>query len=272
MSFTRSKIFIACTLSAAFSMTACSNANDEKKQATLTASTPATGEASTLSERNSQQRLVSTLQDNLKKANITAKITEVKATEVPNLFWVSFEGMSSVYATSDGKYIIQGDVIRLGDSKLHNVSDNLQAEVTKKQFANLKNEDLLIYKAKGATKHVIYVFTDVSCPYCHKFHEHMDEITGKGIEVRYIAWPRGEQLIPAMESVWCSADRHAAFDQAIAGAQLPPAPANCKNPVKAQYQMGLNIGVNGTPAIYNSEGLYLGGYLEPAELLNRLNN
>jgi thiol:disulfide interchange protein DsbC len=31
---------------------------------------------------------------------------------------VNLEGMSSVYATSDGKYIIQGEVIRLGDKEL----------------------------------------------------------------------------------------------------------------------------------------------------------
>ncbi len=48
------------------------------------------------------------------------------------------------------------------------------------------------------------------------------------------------------------------------------APANCKNPVRAQYQLGLNMGVNGTPAIYNAEGVYLGGYLSTAELIKRL--
>lgn len=270
MLFTHSKIFIACTLAAGMGLTACSKSNNEEKQAPLTASAPATGEASNLSERNAQQRLITTLQDGLKKANINAKITDVKPTEVPSLFWVSFEGMSSVYATADGKYIIQGDVIRLGDKKLHNVSENLQSEVTKKVLAKLKTEDLIVYKAKGKTKHVVYVFTDASCPYCHKLHEHMDEINSKGIEVRYIAWPRGEQFIPAMESVWCSANRQEAFKQAISGVQL--APAACKNPVRDMYQMGLNIGVNGTPAIYSTDGVYLGGYMEPSELDTRLNN
>lgn len=271
MLFTRSKIFLACTLAAGLGLTACSNSNnDEKKQSTLTASAPATGEASNLSERNAQQRLINTLQQHFKKANINAKILNIKATEVPNLYWVNLEGMSSVYATADGKYIIQGDVLRLGDSKIHNVSESLQSEANKKLLANLKAEDLLIYKAQGKTKHVVYVFTDVSCPYCHKLHEHMGEINAKGIEVRYIAWPRGEQFMPAMESVWCSEDRQAAFDQAIAGAPL--APATCKNPVRDQYQLGLNMGVNGTPAIYNSEGVYLGGYLSPEELVERLNN
>lgn len=269
MTFARTKIFIACLLATGLGLSACSNSNNsDKKQDTLTASAPATGEASNLSERNAQQRLISMLEGHFKKAGINAKITGIKTTEVPNMSWVSLEGMAPVYVTNDGKYLIQGDVIRLGDKELHNVSETLQSDVNKKIFANLKAEDLLIYPAKGKTKHVIYVFTDVSCPYCHKFHEQMDEMNSKGIEVRYIAWPRGEQHMPAMEAIWCNSDRRAAFDQAIAGG--PITPTTCKNPVKDQYQMGLNIGVNGTPGVYSSEGLYLGGYMSTSELLDRL--
>ena len=269
MTFARTKIFIACLLATGLGLSACSNSNNsDKKQDTLTASTPATGEASNLSERNAQQRLISTLEGHFKKAGINAKITGIKTTEVPNMSWISLEGMAPVYVTNDGKYLIQGDVIRLGDKELHNVSETLQSDVNKKIFANLKAEDLLIYPAKGKTKHVIYVFTDVSCPYCHKFHEQMDEMNSKGIEVRYIAWPRGEQHMPAMEAIWCNSDRRAAFDQAIAGGSITP--TTCKNPVKDQYQMGLNIGVNGTPGVYSSEGLYLGGYMSTSELLDRL--
>ena len=32
------------------------------------------------------------------------------------------------------------------------------------------------------------------------------------------------------------------------------------------------MGVNGTAAIYNEDGVYLGGYLTPEELDTRLNN
>lgn len=271
MAFTRSKLFIASAIAATITLSACSNANnDENKQTPLTASTPATGEASNLSERNAQQRLITTLGENFKKVGIPAKVLDVKTTEVPNLYWVNLEGMPSVYATSDGKYIIQGDIVRLGDKQLHNVGDNLQASANKQLLSKLNKKDLIVYKAKGKMKHVVYVFTDVSCPYCHKLHEHMDEINAKGIEVRYIAWPRGEQFMPAMESVWCSENRQEAFNKAIANEQLPP--ATCKNPVQDQYKLGLNMGVNGTPAIYNEDGVYLGGYLTPEELNTRLNN
>ena len=74
--------------------------------------------------------------------------------------------------------------------------------------------------------------------------------------------------MPTMQAIWCSEDRKAAFDQSIQG--LPVQAPQCKNPVHEQYQLGLNIGVNGTPAIYNSDGQYLGGYLTPDELVKRL--
>ena len=149
------------------------------------------------------------------------------------------------------------------------MSEALQATENKKHLAALKTEDLIVYPAQGGkAKHVIYVFTDSSCPYCHKLHEHLAEINAKGIEVRYIAWPRGEQFMPTMQAIWCSQDRKAAFDQAAQG--LPIASAECKNPVRDQYQLGLNMGVNGTPAIYNVEGVYLGGYMTPDEIIKRL--
>ena len=269
MHFTRSKLAFMCSL--ALTLAACSQSDQPNKgDGTLTATAPATGPASNITERNAQQRLIQALENNFKTANIPAKIIEIKATEVPNIYWVNLEGMSPIYTTGDGKYLIQGDLLRLGEKNLHNVGEAFQSEMSKKALSTLKIEDLIVYPATGKTKHVVYVFTDISCPYCHKLHEHMAEINAAGIEVRYIAWPRGDQFIPAMQSVWCSADRKTAFDQAIAGAQL--APADCTNPVIDQYKLGQSIGVNGTPAIYNAEGVYLGGYLDPKELLQRLNN
>jgi thiol:disulfide interchange protein DsbC len=46
--------------------------------------------------------------------------------------------------------------------------------------------------------------------------------------------------MPTMQAIWCSEDRKAAFDQAIQG--LPVQAPQCKNPVRDQYQLGLNMG------------------------------
>ena len=85
--------------------------------------------------------------------------------------------MTSVYTTSDGKYLIQGDVIRLGDKELHNIGDSLLSLRKQKASCCFKKMVRLnfVYPAKAVVKlkHVIYVFTDASCPYCHKLHEHL---------------------------------------------------------------------------------------------------
>ncbi|MCH4246663.1 MAG: DsbC family protein [Acinetobacter populi] len=258
-------------IASAFSFVACSkqDASQKSSDEAITATTSATGEASTLPENNAHQRLMQTLQVNFDKAGLKAKILNIRNTEIANMYWVTLEGFPAVLATADGKYIFQGDVIRLGDKQIHHVSEDLQAADNKAKFAALNPKDLIIYPAQGKAKHIIYVFTDSSCPYCHKFHEHMAEMNQKGIEVRYIAWPRGEQYFPTMQSIWCSEDRKAAFDQSVSG--IPVQAAQCDNPVLAQYQLGMNIGVNGTPAVYNADGKYLGGYIEPADLLKRLN-
>lgn len=257
-------------LATALTLSACSN-NEQKpsSDSEITATTPVSGEASTLTERNAQQRFIQNLQQNFDKAGIKAKILSVKTTEIANMYWVTLEGFPAVLATTDGKYVFQGEFIRLGDKVAHNLTEELQAQENKQKFDSLDINDLIIYPAKGKAKHVIYVFTDSSCPYCHKFHTHLDELNQKGVEVRYIAWPRGEQFFQTMQAIWCSADRKAAFKQSIEGLDVQAAP--CKNPVLAQYQLGINIGVNGTPAVYNADGQYLSGYIEPDALLKLLN-
>ena len=250
---------------------ACSKSDTaQKNDNQITATAPASGEASTLTERNAEQRTINALQANLAKAGIKAKILAVKPTEMPNLYWVTLEGLPAIFATADGKYVLQGELIRLGDDKIHSVGQDFQAIDNKAKFAQLNPKDLIIYPAtNGKAAQIIYVFTDANCPYCHKLHGHIAELNDKGIEVRYIAWPRGEQFFPTMQSIWCSSDRKAAFDQAIKGMPLPP--ATCQSPVMAQYQLGTMIGVNGTPAIYSQDGHYLTGYAEPDDIIKRLN-
>lgn len=250
------------------SLAACSNADAPAKDNALTATTPASGEATTITERNTNNRLKETLSKNLKSAGINASITSIRSTEVANLYWVSLDGMPSVYTTADGKYIIQGDVVRLEKDNVRNISETLQEGDTKALLATVEQKDTITYKATGSTKAVVYVFTDASCPYCHKLHEEMAGINAKGIEVRYLAWPRGEQFLPLMNAIWCSEDRVAAFDTANKG--MPVNAPQCQSPVMKHHALGVQIGVNGTPAIYSVDGKYLGGYMTSAELAKKL--
>jgi thiol:disulfide interchange protein DsbC len=67
-----------------------------------------------------------------------------------------------------------------------------------------------------------------------------------------------------MEAIWCSEDRKAAMDQAKMGANIQ-APS-CNSPVQAQIDLGMALGVRGTPAIFTEAGQQVGGYLPAAQL------
>jgi len=121
------------------------------------------------------------------------------------------------------------------------------------------------------------VFTDVNCGFCRALHEHIAAFNKAGIAVEYLAWPRegvtttAGNLTPTykeMVSVWCAKDPKAALTAATKG-HAPPA-ATCTNPVKQQFDLGVKLGVSGTPTIIGPDGSVLGGYVTPEQLLQAL--
>jgi thiol:disulfide interchange protein DsbC len=56
--------------------------------------------------------------------------------------------------------------------------------------------------------------------------------------------------------------------QAKLGAE--PDPAQCENPIAAQYQLGLDLGVSGTPSLLTADGQMIPGYVPPDQLRERL--
>jgi thiol:disulfide interchange protein DsbC len=44
----------------------------------------------------------------------------------------------------------------------------------------------------------------------------------------------------------------------------------CKSPVKQQYELGVQLGVRGTPAIFTESGEQPGGYIPPKDMVKVL--
>jgi len=115
----------------------------------------------------------------------------------------------------------------------------------------------------------VTVFTDVDCGYCRKLHSQIAEFNRAGVKVRYMMYPRtgpGTESWKKAEMVWCAADRKEALTRAKKGEPLKG--RACGDAViKQQYEMGEDLGVEGTPAIFTQNGDYVGGYLAPADLV-----
>ena len=152
---------------------------------------------------------------------------------------------------------------------MYDVSGAQPVNVTSKMLLphlNALEKEMIVYKAPQE-KHVITVFTDITCGYCQKLHSEMADYNALGITVRYLAFPR--QGVPSevekeMKAIWCAKDPKKAFDDAMAGKGVKP--ASCDISIANHYALGVQFGVNGTPAIVLNDGYVVPGYQAPAEM------
>jgi thiol:disulfide interchange protein DsbC len=200
-----------------------------------------------------------------------AQIDQVTPAALPGFYQVIASG-HMVYISADGKYVMNGDLIDA--TKGVSLSDDAWAAYRKTELAKVPVSERIVF-APEHPKYTVTVFTDVTCPYCRVLHQEIDALNKEGIAVQYLAWPRagvtGDDGKPTntykeMVSIWCASDRNDAFTAAKQGHQ--PKPANCKNPVEDQFNLGLKLGVTGTPAVYAQDGTLIGGYLSPADMLD----
>jgi thiol:disulfide interchange protein DsbC len=201
------------------------------------------------------------------------EIDSIELAPLPGFYQVIASGQM-LYVSADGKYLINGDLLDLANHE--NVSDGAWARFRKAELAKVPVSQRIVF-APEHPKYTVSVFTDVNCGFCRALHEHMAAFNKAGIAVEYLAWPREGVTTTAgrptptyteMVSVWCASDRKAAFTAAKQG--HAPKPATCANPIKDQFNLGLKLGVSGTPMIIGPDGRTLGGYVTPAQLLQAL--
>jgi thiol:disulfide interchange protein DsbC len=200
----------------------------------------------------------------------STKPEDVRPSLIPGIYEVTV-GSDIAYVSADGRYLINGDLFEV-DSRT-NLTEAVRERARSKVLASLDERDMIIF-APTAAKHTITVFTDVDCAYCRKLHSEIDQLTKLGVRVRYAAYPRagpGSEDWAKMEAVWCSKDRKDAITRAKRGEEVKAASCGA-TPVGKQFELGDELGVRGTPAIYTTAGQYIGGYLPPASLLKELDS
>jgi thiol:disulfide interchange protein DsbC len=199
------------------------------------------------------------------------EVTNIRDAILPGFYEV-LVGSHVYYVTTDGRYLVRGDLVDL--KMQHNVSEDRRAENRAELLSSLDpSKEVIFSPTNGEPKYRVTVFTDVDCAYCRKFHSQIAELNSLGIEVRYVSYPRSgpnTESWAKAENVWCSADPRGALTRAKLGAAVTPAP-ECKSPpIAEEYELGRRIGLTGTPGVYADNGVELGGYLPPGELLGAL--
>ncbi len=174
-----------------------------------------------------------------------------------------------VYVSNDGRYLLQGSVLDMTTKT--DLTEARKVKARQIALAKVPPNQRISFPAKNE-KYKVTVFTDIDCGWCRKMHQQIGEYNSAGITVDYLFFPRaglqGDAYTQAV-AVWCSKDKRAAMTQAKAGQKLTT-PATCKNPVADQFNLGMRLGVSGTPSIYASNGVDMRGYKPPQEMATAL--
>ncbi|WP_166360064.1 bifunctional protein-disulfide isomerase/oxidoreductase DsbC [Pseudomonas akapageensis] len=211
-----------------------------------------------------------TIRKTLETLQLEVPVDSVAASPLNGLYEVKLKGGRVLYASADGQFVMQGYLYQIQDGKPVNLTEKTERQAIAKTINGIPSAEMVVFPAVGETKSHITVFTDTTCPYCHKLHAEVPELNRLGIEVRYVAFPRqglGSEGDQQLQAVWCSSDRKAALNKMIDGKEIKA--AKCANPVSKQFQLGQSIGVSGTPAIVLESGQVIPGY-QPAPQVAKL--
>jgi len=192
----------------------------------------------------------------------------VTQSPIDGIYQVQVIGGPVLYVTGNGEYFFDGDLYQVKPSRFVNLREQAMVGQRRELLAGLDVEDMIVFSPDGPTKSVINVFTDVDCGYCRKLHREVPDLNKRGIEVRYLAFPRAGIGSPSYEkivSAWCSETPGATLTELKNGGTVESNQC-ADNPVAAQYRLGQQMGVNGTPAIVLADGTMLPGYRPAAEL------
>lgn len=200
-----------------------------------------------------------------------ATIESIERSPVTGLYEVTV-GMQVIYMTPDGRYLMQGS---LYDTKTRtDVTSQALAKLRKAALEDIDPKQAITFAPKeGKVEHEVTVFTDIDCGYCRRLHSQIDQYNEYGIAVHYMFFPRAGLNSHSYEkavSVWCADDSRSALTEAKQGAE--PEPRTCENPVADQFQLGKDVGIQGTPAIIAADGTMMPGYMPPQQLIEKLDS
>jgi thiol:disulfide interchange protein DsbC len=207
----------------------------------------------------------------LKRARPELVVSDVKPSAIPNIYSVRVAGGPTLYATADGSHFIAGELYEVTNTELVNLTEQERAGERQQALAAIPKDQTINF-TPATVKGTAFVFTDVDCFYCQKLHHGMAKMNELGIEIRYLAYPRaglGSPSYKKIASAWCADNKQEAINKLKNREEIPLNVCE-NNPVASQFELGEQLGVHGTPAIFLADGTLVPGYVPPEELAKRL--
>lgn len=136
------------TLTAIISSTLLLTACGDKIQSKPAPQTSSQNAAATPIAKNSDETVVKALQANLDKSGIDIQVTSAIATQMPEMYWVSFDNAPSMFTDKSGTHLIQGQIVKLGDGQPVDIAASIQDSIAKDALAKVPDGEQIIFLAQ----------------------------------------------------------------------------------------------------------------------------
>lgn len=191
------------------------------------------------------------------------KVDSILRSPMPGIFEVRI-GTDVFYADDKAKFLIMGQIQDLTTGKNY-TQERLDMLAVDEVFSDKQLVNALKL-VKGNGKREIALFEDVNCGYCKKLRTELEKLTDVTIYT-YLVPILSQDSETKMRAVWCAKDRNKAYDDwMLRGVNPPAADDRCAVPVEANSNLARNLRVNGTPALFFTNGKRVPGYIDAAQI------
>lgn len=204
-------------------------------------------------------------EDIQKQLGSRAKVDAIRATPLSGVYEVSI-GNDVVYTDTNARYLIQGEIVDLKTGI--NLTEQRSNDLNRIRWADLPlNDAVKIVKGKGTRQ--LAVFVDPNCGFCKKLEksfQQMDDVTIYNFLIPILS----TDSLTKSQQIWCSSDKTTAWTNWMINGQMPTGKTDCNTPIERNMALAKKWGVNGTPAIFFTDGSRIAGAVPLAQIEKKL--
>ena len=194
-------------------------------------------------------------------------VESVKKTPYGGLFEVVLKSGELLYTDASASFIIDGNIIDAKTRK--NVTQARMLQLMKIDFATLPL-DQAIKQVRGNGKRVIASFEDPNCGFCKKLAKDLQKLDN--VTIYTFLYPiLSPDSLEKSNRIWCSANKSKSWNDWMIDGKEPEGRSDCDTTaVRRTVELGHQLGINGTPTLFFTDGERIPGAVPLAQIEKKL--